>query len=804
MKDNYTKSYILLYRSCLTALCLLVGWSGHAQVGEVLWEENFNTLNTDVWNIDIGDGCAQGLCGWGNQELQWYAEDNVSIEPVPGESGNNALVLEARREASNGKGFTSGKIQSNAKLAVQYGMIEVRMRVPDLQTGLWPAAWLLGTTPIAWPGKGEIDIMEMGHAQAERARQGYPDTGMNSYVGSNLIFSAEAACSDGNPSCAASTAFDVEYNTPYIASTPLNDRFVTYRLYWTSENIRFTITDNGVETDLYEAPFVIGDESTEFQQPFYLLLNMAVGGTFTDAAADGQVTAQLPAKMYVDYIRVSKYNGEGEVFRGNINPPETGTLGVFTDNTPTTNKLQAGATSEIYAWNSLVEGTTEPYEGSEVIAWEYNAPNNWFGGGIVSRQARDMSNFENGNLKFNIKIPADVSFRIGITDNFTNESYIEFPANQTKYGLVRNGEWGEVTIPISELKGELIALQSMQYLFAIASVEGAFPTANFQLGLDNIYWEGGGDSPNPEPDPNPVPTSISVTPGSATLDLNSTQAFSAQALDQNGDPVAADITWTATGGTINASGFYTATAAGNFTVTASANGVSKTATVTVKETPTFSQKIEAEDYAVSAGVQTEECSEGGLNVGYIDVGDWMVWDVDLPTSGRYRVEYRVASPNGDGMLQLEKAGGSPTYGAPVAIPNTGGWQTWTTVSQVVDLSAGQQQIALSVPAGGWNINWLQINSASGEQLTAREATGPSARRTLKDVVVYPNPTVDELTVTGLDDDAVVSLYDVSGHLVQRHRASNAIQRLDVRPLRPGVYFLRVQGEATRTFKFMKE
>ena len=799
MKHHNTKLRILYCRKgCLTVLCLLLAWGSYAQVGEVLWEENFNTLDTDIWNIDVGDGCAQNLCGWGNQELQWYGEDNVFIEPVPGEAGNNALVLEARNQASNGRGFTSGKIQSNTNLAVQYGMIEVRMRVPDLQTGLWPAAWLLGTTPISWPGKGEIDIMEMGHSQAERARQGYPGADINSYVGSNLIFAADAACSDGNPSCAASTAFDVEYNTPYVASTPLSNRFVTYRLYWTSEKIRFTITDNGQEYDLYESPFIIGEESTEFQQPFYLLFNMAVGGNFTDAAAGGQVTAPLPAKMYVDYVRVSKYNGEGEVFFGNINPPETGTLGVFTDDTPTTNKLQAGVSSDIFAWNGVVEGTTAPYEGSEVIAWEYNAPNNWFGGGIIPRQARDMSNFEDGNLKFNIKIPADVSFRIGITDNFTNESYVTFPANETKYGLVRNGEWGEVTIPISELKGELIALQSMKYLFAITSVDGAFPTRNFQLAIDDVYWEGGGGEPDP------VLTSITVSPDAATLEVNDTQRFRAQAFDQNGDPIDADVRWTTTGGTIDGAGLYTATSAGEFIVTASAGEVVQTATVTVNA-PDPGLLIEAETLVASAGVQTEPCSEGGENVGYIDAGDWMVWDVALPTAGSYLVEYRVASLNGGGVLQLEKAGGSPLYGEPVSVPRTGGWQVWTTVSQVVNLPAGQQQIALSVPSGGWNINWLRISRApAGRVSTAATAKTPTASPAPESIVIYPNPVTDELTVKGLGQEATVELYDLSGQLIKRYPTSQPLERLDVRTLRPGGYFLRVFGETTRTFKFIKQ
>ena len=105
------------------------------QIGNLLFEDNFNSLNSNNWTPNEGDGCAIGLCGWGNQELQWYSSNNLSIEDVPGEPGNKALVFQARNDNIGGRAFSSGKIDSQHKLAVQYGMIEVRMRVPDLATG---------------------------------------------------------------------------------------------------------------------------------------------------------------------------------------------------------------------------------------------------------------------------------------------------------------------------------------------------------------------------------------------------------------------------------------------------------------------------------------------------------------------------------------------------------------------------------------------------------------------------------------------------------------------------------------------
>ena len=118
-------------------------------------------------------------------------------------------------------------------------------------------------------------------------------------------------------------------------------------------------------------------------------------------------------------------------------------------------------------------------------------------------------------------------------------------------------------------------------------------------------------------------------------------------------------------------------------------------------------QIEAENYAAMSGIQTEACSEGGSDVGWIDANDWIVWNVNVPTAGTYTVSYRVASLNGGGVIQLEKAGGSPVYGS-VSVPKTGGWQTWTTVSHQVTLAAGQQQIAVKALAGGFNINWLKL------------------------------------------------------------------------------------------------
>ncbi|WP_457394304.1 glycoside hydrolase family 16 protein [Roseateles sp. P5_E1] len=457
-------------------------------VGKLLWSEEFNgaSLDSALWSTYDGNGCQIGLCGYGNQELEYYRPNNLSIVNVPFEPATRALAITAKREVMGANQFTSGKLDSAGKVQVKYGMIEIRAATPSVGVGLWPALWLLGTSPQAWPRKGEIDIMEQGG----RRPAGLPAVSPDQFVGSNVITFNQAACVPGNESCAASTAWQTKnWVTP---TRSLANRFVLYRLYWTDTQIRFTLVDNGRELDMYKAPIsTVG--SPALQEPFYLLMNMAVGGNFTPAATPAQITAPLPATMYVDYVRVYELDGKGEVKLGVGITPEAGKFGVFTDNTPVNNSQALGTSADFFIWNtgSMGGGNIPAFEGSNVLALNYFAPGQWFGGAVQSRQVHDMSGFRGGNIKLKIKAPANVAFKIGILDTYTNHSWVTFPANTTAYGLVRNGEWGTATIPVAEIAGPLVALQSMNSLFEFLSVDGSNPAASFQMAFDDIIWDSG-------------------------------------------------------------------------------------------------------------------------------------------------------------------------------------------------------------------------------------------------------------------------------------------------------------------------
>lgn len=489
----------------LMVVVLLVGaGAAQAQVGDLLWEDQFTNL--DNWIKLTGNGS----WGWGNGELEYYHEDNVDVADIPGEPGNKALRLVARQQSGPGITdqwgnplyYTSGKVMSKSFVAVKYGMIETRMLVPDLDLGGWPALWLLGTSNYAWPRCGELDLMEMGARQAFRdlhdahnGGNGLDNSTVNQVVGSNAIFYSEAAINPGNPSGASSISYDPndDYCRPYYNyDEGLTGRFVTYRLYWDESSLRFTVIDDGQEYDLYTTPFAIDEESDEFQKPFYLIANLALGGAFTDAYNLGDpgsglpVSMPFPAEMLIDYVKVYEWNGQGEV---NLGPPDfqAGVYGIYTDETPTNGQLVPQETAEIYVWEgTLTDGNIAPFEGENVLTWQTTGLG-WFGAGVMSIQPLNLFDFGEGHLKFRIKIPANVTFKIGVIDAWNNQYYVSFPAFQTTYGLVRDGQWGQAAIPVEDLRGTAIDLRMMSYSFVILEEQGT----GCEFAIDDIYWDSG-------------------------------------------------------------------------------------------------------------------------------------------------------------------------------------------------------------------------------------------------------------------------------------------------------------------------
>ncbi|MAX71210.1 MAG: laminarinase [Flavobacteriaceae bacterium] len=231
---------------------------------EVLFFENFSgtSLNTSIWNYELGDGCPN-LCGWGNNERQVYTKENVQVK-------DGSLIITATKDSTS---YFSGRITTKNKFEFQYGTIEAKMKLPE-GSGLWPAFWMLGSniSEVGWPKSGEIDIME--------------------YVGKKPH--------EIHTTLHTQDSYGQSKNTKISTIETIEEGFHTYKAKWTEESITFYIDDN----EVYVFNPKVKDENTwPFNQPFYILVNMAIGGNFGGPEVDDNI---FPKQFEIDYIKVVK------------------------------------------------------------------------------------------------------------------------------------------------------------------------------------------------------------------------------------------------------------------------------------------------------------------------------------------------------------------------------------------------------------------------------------------------------------------------------------------------------------------
>jgi beta-glucanase (GH16 family) len=233
----------------------------------LVWSDEFNrdgAPDPSHWAYDVGGN------GWGNNELQFYTADRRENARV--ESGH--LVIEARREAWEGLDYTSARLVTKGRGDWTYGRIEVRAQLPSGR-GSWPAIWTLGsTTPLRWPDDGEIDIMEQVGAEP------------------NLIY---ASLHTGLFNHVQKTQRSVQKLLPASCSA-----FHTYQLDWRPDSITIGFDGRAFMRVRNNQPG--GKGAWPFNTPFYMILNLAMGGDW--AAAKGMDDAALPQRMEVDYVRV--------------------------------------------------------------------------------------------------------------------------------------------------------------------------------------------------------------------------------------------------------------------------------------------------------------------------------------------------------------------------------------------------------------------------------------------------------------------------------------------------------------------
>jgi beta-glucanase (GH16 family) len=243
---------------------LVAAPAARAQGWDLVWSDEFDgtSVNTGNWTFEVGGG------GWGNNELQYYTSGaNASVS-------GGVLTVTARRVSGGftcwygSCQYTSTRMITRGKREFRYGRIEARMALPMGQ-GLWPAFWALGTNigSVGWPACGEIDVLE--HVNRETFTHG------------TIHWDAGGHASYGDST-----------------SVPDPTAFHVYAIEWTAAAIKWFV--DGVQ--YHEANIQDSINSTEeFHRPFFLLLNLAVGGNWP--GSPDSATA-FPARLYVDYVRV--------------------------------------------------------------------------------------------------------------------------------------------------------------------------------------------------------------------------------------------------------------------------------------------------------------------------------------------------------------------------------------------------------------------------------------------------------------------------------------------------------------------
>lgn len=229
----------------------------------LVWQDEFegSALKTSNWRHELGGN------GWGNNELQYYQEQNTLVE-------NGLLIIKAKSESVGGKNYTSSRIITQEKRAFKYGRVDIRAKLPKGQ-GIWPALWMLGSniSTVGWPKCGEIDIMEM-----------IGGTGKDNKIYGTVHWdnAGSYASYGGNQSLTNGQLFADEF---HVFSIVWNASSIT----WYLDDVKYHVID------------ITPDGLSELREEAFFIFNVAVGGNWP-GSPDGSTT--FPQFMAVDYVRV--------------------------------------------------------------------------------------------------------------------------------------------------------------------------------------------------------------------------------------------------------------------------------------------------------------------------------------------------------------------------------------------------------------------------------------------------------------------------------------------------------------------
>jgi beta-glucanase (GH16 family) len=423
----------------------------------LVWSDEFDgtSLASDNWSLETG----YGSNGWGNDEWQLYTTnpDNISV------TGGN-LMISARCASPpacnkrNGS-ITSARINSLNKFAFKYGKVEARIK-PPVGNGAWPAFWMLGKNfpAVGWPQSGEVDIMEIHNLYSNE-------------------FTTHFTMHWDNPGW----LYDSQYKTlPYS----LGDDFHVFSAEWNVAGMVGKI--DGIP--FFNLP-INPATMEEFLEEFYMILNVAIGGTLGGAP---DASTPWPQTMLVDYVRVYQEDGGNGTYSIGA-PPPAPEMGVYSES----------HTASVLPYSSIINGAdfggnvlninqsstnTVPFDGSVTLQVGFNNTGSNFGGFLFNFTiGRDISYYQ--TLKFSInKTAMNTMSKLDI--ELENPGQLKFAVQLANYTPTVSGNWATYEIPLSDFSGA--DLTNILYLGIWTPRNSSNQLTFGTLYFDDIHFAGGG------------------------------------------------------------------------------------------------------------------------------------------------------------------------------------------------------------------------------------------------------------------------------------------------------------------------
>lgn len=450
-------------------LCSFSGVEGNVVCPQLLWSDEFNGTSLDEtnWVHQLGDGCSEGVCGWGNNELQVYQTENTQVS-------DGYLTITARREQQT---YTSSRIRSINLQSFQYGLFEARIQIPQASQGVWPAFWMLGDNfeDVGWPLCGEIDIME------NIGRE--PQT-VHGTIHYGLAFPQNQF--SGNSYCSPGIDFAEDFHIFAVEKTP-------NKIRWLVDGVVYFEREPG-DLSPYEWPF---------EQNYHFLLNVAVGGNFPGNPDFG---SRFPVAMKVDYVRVFD-SSLGELSGPNrVSFGETGV--VF-------EVLNPSPAYDSFSWIVPSGAQIASGQGSTRITIDFGTT---IGSGLVSVEATSsacvadkrsfqmyvvIENIQQTTLFLNggdTNESAEVTLKTGTMTNPAPNPQIQCPfvsRNTVQYRRNNGAQYDTILLSTDALNDPILFLPGGDHVFQMDVFSStANPGTEILLQLENSNVASGGNYPN--------------------------------------------------------------------------------------------------------------------------------------------------------------------------------------------------------------------------------------------------------------------------------------------------------------------